>query len=155
MQGDVFDRIPLFKGLSAAQRSLLRPLFISYDAYGGTVLFEQGEPADSLYLIVSGEVIIRYKPEDGPVICLARVRPGGVVGWSAALGRQVYTSGAECTVYSEILRIRSEDLRNLCEQYPEVGELLLERLAHVIAERLQDTNGQVLDLLKQGLAYGH
>jgi CRP/FNR family transcriptional regulator, cyclic AMP receptor protein len=155
MYGDVFDRISLFKGLSPAQRNLVRPLFVPFDAYGGTVLFEQGEPADSLYLVISGEVIIRYKPEDGPVICLARVRSGGVVGWSAALRRQAYTSGAECTIYSEIMRIHSEDLRILCEQYPETGELILERLAHVIAERLQDTNGQVLDLLKQGLAYGH
>jgi CRP-like cAMP-binding protein len=155
MQGDVFDRISLFSGLSPAQRCLLRPLFIPFDAYGGTVLFEQGDPAESLYLVVSGEVIIRYKPEDGPAICLSRVRAGGVVGWSAALGRQAYTSGAECVIYSELLRIKSEDLRCLCEQYPETGELILERLADVIAERLQDTNGQVLDLLKQGLAYGH
>ena len=155
MHGDVFDRVSLFQGLSPAQRSLLRPLFIPFDAYGGTVLFEQGDHAESLFLVVSGEVIIRYKPEDGPAICLARVHPGGVFGWSAALGRQAYTSGAECSIYSEILRIRSEDLRNLCEQYPETGELILERLSCVIAERLQDTNGQVLDLLKQGLAYGH
>ena len=155
MQGDVFDRIPLFNDLSPAQRSLLRPLFIPFDAFGGTVLFEQGDPAENLYLVVSGEVIVRYKPEDGPVICLSHVHAGGVVGWSAALGRQAYTSGAECTIYSELLRIKSEDLRNLCEQFPETGELILERLASMIAERLQDTNGQMLDLLKQGLAYGH
>jgi CRP-like cAMP-binding protein len=155
MYGDVFDQFVLFRGLSPAQRSLLRPLFILINAYGGTILFEQGDPAESLYLVISGEVVIRYKPEDGPVICLARVRSGGVLGWSAALGRQSYTSGAECSVYSEILRIRSEDLRSLCEHYPETGELVLERLSCLIAERQRDTNGQVLDLLKQGLAYGH
>lgn len=118
-------------------------------------MFEQGDPADCLYLVISGEVIVRYKPEDGPVIILARVHPGGVVGWSAALGRREYTSGAECAIYSQVLRVRGEDLRELCEHYPETGEFILERLARVIAERTQITNDQVVDLLKQGLAYGH
>ena len=155
MQGDVFDQIPVFQGLTSAQRSLLRPLFILCDYYGGSVLFEQGDPADCLYLIISGEVIVRYKPEDGPVIILARVHPGGVVGWSAALGRQKYTSGAECSIYSQVLYVRGEDLRELCEKYPETGEVILERLASAIADRTQITNDQVVDLLKQGLAYGH
>jgi CRP-like cAMP-binding protein len=155
MQGDDFDQIPLFKGLTATQRSLLRPLFVPCDCYGGTVLFEQGDPADSLYLVISGEVIVRYKPEDGPPIVLARIRPFGIVGWSAVLGRQQYTSGAECTVYTQILRARGEDLQNLCEQYPETGTLILERLAKEIADRTPSSNGQMLDLLKQGLAYGN
>ena len=155
MPGDSFDQVPIFEGLSSAQRSLLRPLFIPCDYYGGSVLFEQGDPADCLYVIISGEVVIRYKPDDGPVIILARVHPGGVVGWSAALGRREYSSGAECAIYSQVLRVRGEDLRELCEQYPETGEIILERLAGAIAMRIRNTNDQVIDLLKQGLAYGH
>lgn len=155
MQADHFDQIPLFQGLNPAQRNLLRPLFDSCDCYEGTVLFEQGDPAECLYLIVRGEVTIRYKPEDGPAITLARVRPGGIVGWSAVLGRQFYTSGAECSTYCQVLRLQGEALRRLCEQYPETGELILEGLAGAYAERNPTANGQVIDLLKQGLAYGH
>lgn len=155
VSGDFFDQLPLFARLTPAQHSLLRPLFIPCELYGGSLLFEQGDPADHLYMVVSGEVVIRYKPEDGPTIILARVRPGGVVGWSAVLGRQTYTSGAECTVFSRVLKLSSEDLRNLCELYPETGEAILEGLAGAYAERNHSANGQVIDLLKQGLAYGH
>jgi NTE family protein len=156
MLADLFDRIPFFQGLSAAQRNLLRPLFIPCDCYGGTILFEQGDPAEHLFLVISGEVIIRYKPEDGPEITLAKVRPGGAVGWSSILGRQVYTSVAQCSIFSQVLRVRGEDLQRLCDQYPDTGEEILKRLAGVLAERLgSTTNDQVADLLKQGLAYGH
>lgn len=154
MPGDPFEQLPLFNELSPAQLQLLRPLFTSWDCYPGTVLFEQGDSADFLYLVVTGEVVIRYKPEDGPTITVTRVHSGGVVGWSAALGNRVYTSGAVCSDCSQMLRVRGRDLRKLCEDYPETGILVLERLAWIIAERLHNTHDQVVALLKQGLRSG-
>jgi CRP-like cAMP-binding protein len=151
MSGDIFDQIPLFKDLSCDQRDLLRPLFLPVDCYSGTSLFEQGDPAEYLFLVVVGEVVINYKPDDGPAILVARVRPGGIVGWSAALGSRSYTSGATCEGYTQMLRLRGEDLRNLCTEYPETGILILERLATVIAERLRNTHEHVMALLMQGL----
>lgn len=151
MPGDIFDKVAVFHDLSSEQRRILRPLFVPCDYYSESVLFEQGEPADYLYLVISGEVIIRYKPDDGPPIVVTRVRPGGIVGWSAALGSRLYTSGAECVVYTQMLRVRGEDLRDLCDHYPEIGILLLERMAAVIAERLQSTHEHVISMLKQGM----
>jgi toluene monooxygenase system ferredoxin subunit len=151
MPGDFFDRLSIFSDLSCEQRELLRPLFVPVDCYSGTVLFEQGDPAEYLYLVVTGEVVIRYKPDDGSAITVARVRPGGIVGWSAALGSRSYTSGAICEEYTQMLRLSGRDLCQLCERYPETGILVLERLAAVIAERLRNTHEQVMALLKQGL----
>ena len=151
MSDDIFDQIPQFKDLNCDQRDLLRPLFLPVDCYTGTSLFEQGDPAEYLYLVVVGEVVISYKPDDGPAILVARVRPGGIVGWSAALGSRSYTSGATCEGYTQMLRLRGEDLRNLCNEHPETGILILERLATVIAERLRNTHEYVMALLMQGL----
>jgi len=154
MPDDIFDRVKLFEGLSFEQRRFLRPLFVPCDCYTETVLFEQGDQAEFLYLVVSGEVTIRYKPEDGPPITVSRVRSGGIVGWSAALGSRYYTSGAECSVYTQMLRVRGEDLRDLCDHYPETGVLILERMAAVIAERLSSTHEHVISMLKQGMSSG-
>ena len=151
MPKDVFDRLPLFQDLNPDQREILRPLFIPCDCYGDTVLFQQGDDAEDLYLVVGGEVLISYKPEDGPPITVARVGPGGVVGWSAALGNRVYTSSAVCTIYTQMLRVCGEDLRDLCRQDSDIGVIVLDRLATVIAERLRHTHDQVISLLRQGL----
>lgn len=148
---DIFDRLTLFKDLSPDQHKLLRPLLLPMDCYSGTTLFEQGDPAEYLYLVAVGEVVIHYKPEDGPEITVAHVRPGGIVGWSAALGSRSYTSGATCEGYTQMLRVRGQDLRNLCNECPETGILILDRLATVIAERLRNTHDQVMALLLQGL----
>ncbi len=154
MAGDIFEDLPLFRDLTPQQIHLLRPMFIPYSCYTGTVLFEQGTPAEHLYLVVEGEVTIRYKPDDGPAIVIAHVKPGGIVGWSAALGNRVYTSAAICSNCVQLVRVRSRDLRYLCNVYPDTGILILDRLASVIAERLHNTHDQVMELLLHGMHSG-
>jgi CRP-like cAMP-binding protein len=151
MPRDIIEKLPLFHGLSAEEKQLLRPLFTPCDCYGDTTLFDQGDPAEHLYLVVTGEVVIHHKPEDGPPITVARIKAGGVVGWSAALGNRSYTSAAQCARYTQMLSVRGADLRDLCQQHPETGILILERLAEIIAERLRHTHKHVVELLKEGL----
>jgi signal-transduction protein with cAMP-binding, CBS, and nucleotidyltransferase domain len=152
MAVDEYGLIPLFKDLKPDQREALAPLFSTLECTAGALLFEQGDLAEYLYLIVRGEVTVRYRPEDGPDIVVAHVKPGGVVGWSAALGNRQYTSGAICTKQTQLLRVRGDNLRDLCIRYPDTGKIVLERLATVIAERLRCTHEEVINLLKQGMA---
>jgi CRP/FNR family cyclic AMP-dependent transcriptional regulator len=151
MQADTFPNLFLFRDLVPEHLKLLHPLFIPCDFTADSVLFEQGDPADNLFAVVSGEVVVNFKPDDGPVIVVARVQPGSIVGWSAALGSRRYTSSAVCTIYTQLLRVRGDDLRRLCLQHPDTGTIFLDRLATVIAERLHSTHDLVLSLLQLGL----
>ena len=148
---NAYERVLFFKELSPEQHALVQPLFIPCDLYAGTILFEQGEITDYLYLVTDGEVIIRFKPDDGPALTVAHVRPLGMVGWSAALGNSAYTSSAVCYSECQLLRVRSADLRKLCEKHPETGTIVLDYLATLIAQRLRNTHSHVLELLKQGM----
>lgn len=151
MAAETFPNLFLFRGLLPSQLKMLSPLFTPCEFNADTLLFEQGDPADNLFAIVSGEVVVNFKPDDGPIITVARVQPGSIVGWSAALGSRRYTSSAVCTTYTQLLRVRGDDLRRLCLQHPETGNLFLDRLATVIAERLHSTHDLVLSLLQLGL----
>jgi CRP/FNR family transcriptional regulator, cyclic AMP receptor protein len=148
---DIFGSLSLFQGLSPAQLADLRPLFRFCQEPMGVLIFEQGDPAEYLYIVVDGEAVIRYKPEDGPAIIVAHVMVGGVVGWSSALGSPIYSSGAVCRTDCKFLRVRGRDLRDLCVNKPETGTVILERLAAVVAERLRNTHASVLALLEQGM----
>ncbi|MGA2504697.1 MAG: cyclic nucleotide-binding domain-containing protein [Anaerolineales bacterium] len=146
-----YTHLAFFCGLSTADIQLLVPLFAPQTWVAGTVVFEQGDCAEYLYLVVSGEVTIRYKPDDGPVMNLTRVQPGGIFGWSAAMGNPTYTSGALCTLDSEVLCIRGADLRMICGKHPELGKVILERLSAIIAERQRGQQSQVNSMLKTGM----
>jgi CRP/FNR family cyclic AMP-dependent transcriptional regulator len=151
MSGSTIDELSLFQGFSQEDRARVYPFFLTNYFSAGTVLFDQGDPAEYLYIVLEGEVNIRYKPEDGPALVVARVKDEGVVGWSAAIGSSNYTSAAVCAVDCQALRVRGQDLRQVCELYPQIGALLLERLAAMIAERLRNTHPHVVAMLEQGL----
>ncbi len=145
-----YAQLSIFAGLDGSQINQLSHFINESRFHKDSLIFEQGQPADQLYILLSGEVVIRYKPYDGPPLLVARIEPGGVFGWSAALHREAYTSGAEAVEESTALCIRGADLHVMRVQYPETSMIFLERLASVIAERLRSTHPQVLGILTQG-----
>jgi CRP-like cAMP-binding protein len=153
MNLEKYSHLAFFTGLRPTDIQLLAPYFAPQSWVAGTVIFEQSDYAEYLYLVVSGEVTIRYKPHDGPMMTVTRVQPGGIFGWSAAMNNPAYTSGAVCSLDSEVLRIRGIDLRALCDKNPEFGRIILDRLAGVIAERKQNQQGSVSSILASGMRH--
>jgi len=141
----------IFKDLTPADLALLEPLCEAACLHQDKVIFDQGRNADYLYILLEGEVVVNYKPYDGPELTVGRIHPGGVFGWSAILGRQVYTALAMATVESTAIRIRGAELRNLCESKPQTGLAILEKLAEGIAERLNSTRSQIFTMLVESM----
>jgi CRP-like cAMP-binding protein len=141
----------LFKDLSSADLYELEPLFELVNFPQNQAIFEQGRNADYLYILLEGEVVVNFKPYDGPELTVGRIRPGGVFGWSAILGRQVYTSIALAAVESSAIRIPGAELRDLCEGKPHTGLAILEKLAAGIAERLNSTHNQIYTMLVESM----
>jgi CRP/FNR family transcriptional regulator, cyclic AMP receptor protein len=147
--------VSIFRNLNSEQLAQIVPLIEPCRFSSGDFVFEQGDPAESLFIVVQGEVNIRYKAYDGPVMSVARVGPGGVFGWSAALGRDLYTSSAVCTADSQVFRIKGRSLHHLNEQDPETGAILQERLAIAIAGREAIKQSQVVTMLAQNADFGN
>lgn len=146
-----YSHFPIFAGLNNAQISELDPFLEILQFSENQLIFEQGQIARHLFILLEGEVLVRFKPYDGPPLTVAKITPGGVFGWSAALQHENYTSGAVSTINSCAYRIASESLQQIVHKYPETGVILMERLASVIAERLRNTHTQVYDMLSQSL----
>ncbi len=146
-----YHGLAIFDGLNSQQLGQLMPYLFEMSYPRGATVFVQGQRADCLYILLEGEVKIRYKPYDGPALTVARIMPGGVFGWSAALGHEVYSSGAQVVQESIVYRMRNRSLQCLLEDHPDAGNLLMQRLASSIAERLRNTHTSVLDILYQGV----
>ena len=148
---DKLIKTALFYDLSDEQLDSLARLAVPCNFALNDKVFEQDQFAEFLYIVLSGEISILFKPHDGDEITVARVTEGGICGWSSVLGRAIYTSAAICTQPSETLRFRGRELQKLCETFPETGIMIMERLAAVIAERLSSTNEQIMLLLSSNL----
>ncbi len=148
---DKLNETELFNGLTTDQLVEISRMAVPCHFSVDERIFEQDQYAEYLYIILKGEVQIRFKPYDGEVITVSRIGEGHVFGWSSVLGRSVYTSAAICTVTADCIRIRGRDILKLCETHPDTGIIIMERLAAVIAERLSQTNEQIFKLLTKNL----
>ena len=144
---ELLPHIPLFQDLDPAQIALLEPLFEKFTCAADTVILEQDTPAIYLYLLIKGEVAIRYKPYDGPLITLTHLHEGDVFGWSAVVGSPRYTSSIISETGVEAIRIRGVHLLKLFNDAPETGKVVMDRLARVVSPRWENAHAQVQSLL--------
>ena len=146
------DSIPLFKGIDENILELLEPLFEPYSCAAETAIFEQGDPAHYLYLILDGTVEMVYKPYDGPPITINNHIEGSIIGWSAVIGNTTYTSGAVCKNDTHTIRMSKRDLHRLCAKEPEAGRIILNLLAESVSSRWHDAKSQIQVLLNETIS---
>ncbi len=142
---------PLFKGLPQKQIKQLACLLDARHFDEATLVFEQGEPALYLYLLVAGRVIIRFKPYDGPPLHVAEIEAGGVFGWSAVMNRSMYTSSAMAVEDCDVYRISTKNFKTLYSQNPQTGDTLLERLTNLANLRSPNAHQEVISILQSCL----
>jgi CRP-like cAMP-binding protein len=142
-------QFPLFQGLKNEDLQIIAPLVTQREFQRGALVFEQNSPAKYFYVMISGEVEITFKPYDGPAMTVARVAPGGVFGWSAAMGHETYTSSAVCMTPCCVYRMEGARLHRLCKDFPGAGDVIMERLAGVIADRLRRGHTGICNVLSR------
>jgi CRP-like cAMP-binding protein len=144
-------RFPLFKDFSSADLKIITPLFHARAYPQETIIIEQGEKATSLYLLIRGEVDIRYKPYDGETLKLTHLGAGGVFGWSAVLGNPSYSSSVICTTDCEVLEVCGTDLRAFKANHPQTNALVMDRLTRAVSTRWASAQKQVKSMLNKGI----
>ena len=103
----------------------------SYDA--GALLYDVGDKADDIFIIVSGKVEHALEPgvkARRPVLSLG---PGDVFGWAALLEKYpARLAKAVCIEPVEIIRINGEELLRVLESEPDTGDVVMSRFATMI-----------------------
>ena len=139
---------PFLRDLTPEQYDLLAALFEPIDLPAQEMIFRQGEHAVYMYLLLEGDIKLRYKPYDGPRITLTQLHDGDIFGWSAVIGNEAYTSDAIGTTHVQLLRARGDTLRRLCAEYPSAGRSILEKLARAVSPRWVDAQRQIQSILE-------
>ena len=151
MTKEFIEYLSLIEELNENELEIIRPLIEQITCKAEKEIFKQGEEAKYLYLLLEGEVIIHFNPKGEAALTISNIGKGDMFGWSSVLGSHTYTSGAMCTEDGKLLRIKGSDLEELCQEHPETGILIVERIASVIAKRLMNTQNQVAEMLNHGL----
>jgi trk system potassium uptake protein TrkA len=100
---------------------------------GGTELFRQGDPGETFFVVLSGEVQLK----DSTAQVVATVKPGGFFGELALLTGEPRTATAVTSAACELAAVGREDFRSVVMANPAVA---LE-MSRILGERLSRAQG--------------
>jgi CRP-like cAMP-binding protein len=135
---------PFFEGFDPTYIEALARIARSARFAGDHVILEQGEQSAQLYLITAGRVALEISGL-GPPFRVDTLGAGEEFGWSWALGNPgVYQ--VRTLEPTEALVLSATELAARCEEDSAFGYTLMRRLLGVVAERLQATRLNVIDM---------
>ena len=109
----------------------------------GTQMFGEGDPADYFNIIVKGEVDIQYLLGDNKRHTVDTLTAGDPLCWSALVDPYKTTAFGTTTKDTQMIRIKAEAMRELCEAEPMVGYRVMKRIARLLGDRLQNARVQL------------
>lgn len=117
----MFAKIKLFELLDEDDRNVLADVVDTQQIAAGQILFQAGEPGESLFVVQSGEIELFIKDVTGQKIVLTVVREGDVFGELSLLDSGPRTATALALVDSELLVLDRGDLLLLFQKKPDAA----------------------------------
>ncbi|MFC3119751.1 cyclic nucleotide-binding domain-containing protein [Jhaorihella thermophila] len=112
----------------------------------GDHLFRQGEEADALYLLRSGQVALEITAPGRGTMTFLTLGPGDVVGVSWLVPPYRWSYDARVVEPTRAIAMDAHCLRRKCEDDPALGYELMKRFVPVLSQRLQAARLQMLDV---------
>jgi len=142
LEADLLKEVPLFQLLDDNERTELAAQLELVNFPSGQVIFNYGEPGDSMYVISSGEVEVFFKNDTGERIVLEVATRGDFFGELSMLDNGTRTASVVATQDTQALRLDHGDLEKFLRLRPQAAMDLLAALTRrhrVTVERLRHT----------------
>jgi len=113
----------------------------------GTVIIQQGEPADDLFILHSGRVTVRLTTPEGHSIRLRSMREGTVIGEMGLYLGEPRSASVVADTDCVIEELSAEALTRMQNDSPALAARFHRRMAERLAERLRNTDHMIQALL--------
>ena len=149
-----FRQIFLFQDLDDQEiEEVLRRTSLR-DFPAGSIILQEGEPGNSMYIMLSGEVEITKRltlelDEDTPkerVMIRLKAENGVYFGEMSLLENDPRSATVTASTDCRLLELHQKDCLELIQHNPAMGAKLLLRLAQLLSRHLRKTNQDVVKL---------
>jgi CRP-like cAMP-binding protein len=127
------------------------------DLQAGDTVYYRGARADQTFVVLQGEVSLRLPGKGGLTVPIDRATAGDLFGSCVCMDMDRYTTTAQCTQDSRLLRIDAMTLRDLMDNDLPMGYAIQRRISRVYFRRYMETmrklQGMVMNIpLEQDVA---
>lgn len=112
----------------------------------GEMIFEEGEKAEWVYVLLEGNVRISIDLTSKPAyITVAMIQePQLAFGWSGIVAPYRYTASATCEMETRVLAIPGIKFEEVLDQEAECGCRVMKKLTELISSRLRNSRMTLL-----------
>lgn len=135
-----------FAGMSQKHVDILRQSSTYAEFGSGDVIFREGSPANSFYLINQGKVALEADMNGEGLVQIGILNDGEPLGWSWLFPPHIWHFHARTLKRTTTTYFDAKVLRQLCEEDHDLGYELMKRMSQVMLGRLQSTRGELLKL---------
>jgi CRP/FNR family cyclic AMP-dependent transcriptional regulator len=136
----LLSQVEVFAGLEPRELDQMAQVAVPRSWERGEVVFREGDPGDSCYIIEFGAVFLVREHGDGRAIALAELRAPSMFGELALFGGERRSATAEALEPTSAVALLAPDVQRLVRSHP---DLALKMLA-AMAERVRKTNERLL-----------
>jgi predicted acylesterase/phospholipase RssA/CRP-like cAMP-binding protein len=105
----------------------------------GEMLFDEGDPGDSLYIITSGNMRVEKRQPDGTYQLLAERGVGRIIGEMAVITDDTRSARLVAARDSELIRFGQDDFNELTTNHPQImlsmTQIIIRRFRETLAAR--------------------
>ena len=142
---EVLQQHPFAEELRPDHIDILRRLAREVKFERDAIIFREGDDCRKFYLIIQGQIALEiYAP--GRVLRIQTLGEGDELGWSSMLMRNAKHFLARALGPVRALEFDGVELLKACHENPAFGFAFMYRLLGVVAQRLQATRVQILDI---------
>jgi CRP/FNR family cyclic AMP-dependent transcriptional regulator len=145
------SHISIFEGLPEAEMSALQELCITRTYPKNTVIINEGDQANAMFICTTGKVKVYVSDENGREFVLNSMGPGEYFGELSLLDDETRSASVITTEKSTFSILYKDDFSKVVINHPEIALVLLRNLASRIRKltdnvktlALQDVYGRI------------
>ena len=144
--GEFLAQIPIFGGLPDAVLARVIDLAREVHVAPGGLIFAEGEPARSMFIVRQGELEICKRGRDGTEFCLATLQRGDCVGEMSLIDIQPRSATVRALGPALLYVLNHAEIARLYETDLAVYTLLVSNIAREISRRLRVADQVLVDM---------
>lgn len=143
---DLLKKFPAFTDLKKRELKMIRKLVQVREYLPNEIIFYEGDPGVSMFIIESGKVEISHTFKSGLKQELALLFSGDFMGEFSAIVEGYRTASATALTETRLLIIFRPDLLELINREPTLGVKILLGFSKIFVEKLRNINRDYLNL---------
>jgi CRP/FNR family transcriptional regulator, cyclic AMP receptor protein len=144
---EFLSHVPIFGALPDKALARIGALARRVDLDGASALFNEGEPAKEMMVVLSGELEVRKRGRDGTDTRIATLRRGDVAGEMSLIDIQPRSAAVRALGPASLIVLSAADLATLYREDLESYTILLMNIAREISRRLRLADRLLADIL--------